>query len=184
MVTILSALAAVSLTCFWADLDQAEAFQPGRAFIARTQQHQRQQQRSLSTTLWATQQQANATSTAAAAAPETTDWIADDFSVLSADSSRYRYRNRLASQTNVVVGPSQILVYDTSLRGTLLTCCMLKCECFFVPSYKVLTIFIITHYSLLILSLQHSFLRRRHTGRIRFGLGRRQVENLSSIGRL
>jgi hypothetical protein len=178
MVTILSALAAVSLTCFWADLDQAEAFQPGRAFIARTQQHQRQQQRSLSTTLWATQQQANATSTAAAAAApaESTDWIADDFSVLPADSSR------LASQTNVVVGPSQILVYDTSLRGTLLTCCMLKCECFFVPSYKVLTIFIITHYSLLILSLQHSFLRRRHTGRIRFGLGRRQVENLSSIG--
>jgi hypothetical protein len=127
MVMIISTLVVVSFTILWADLDQAEAFHPGRAFIARTQQHYRQHQQhyrqqqhpSTSTTLWASTTKANATTTDPSSfgvVPTTptlslsSDWIANDFSVHPTD--------RLASHNNVVVGPSQILIYDTSLRGT------------------------------------------------------------------
>jgi hypothetical protein len=117
MVMIISALAVVSFSILWADLDRAEAFQPGRAFISRPQQHQQHQQlHSLSTTLWATKANATTADPASFGVPTTptssslsSDWIADDFSV---------HPERFARSNNVVVGPSQMLIYDTSLRGT------------------------------------------------------------------
>lgn len=111
MVMILSsALVVVSFTVLWADLDRANAFQPGRAFLARKQQQlqhqlqqqQRQHQHSTPTTLWAT------TANATTADPDTTtDWVADSFHPAV----------KSAIRKNVVVGPSHMLIYDTSLRG-------------------------------------------------------------------
>jgi hypothetical protein len=134
MVMILSSsLVVASFSFLWANLDQAEAFQPGRAFLARTpQQHQHQHQHqhfistSTTTTLLATTpvKAENATETAK-------DWIADEYELpppeatetttATGTSTPTRSNSRAtgtSSVSNIVVGPSQMLIYDTSLRGT------------------------------------------------------------------